>query len=304
MLMCAGCGAPLSFTPDPQPAVTGTRALDLARPGAVAVPRRELPRGGTELFPRYRLFGYSGNPTAGAFGRLGIGDIDERADELEEQGLDYARGREVMPVLELIAVVAIKAPGADGTHSEAVPDEVVDAYLAAARRHQALLVINIQPGTGDFLPAVQRFERWLLEPDVGVALDPEWSVEPGQIPGDVYGSTTGAEIDSVSAYLAGLVQGANLPQKALVFHQVAERIVRDEQDIVARPEVAVIKSVDGIGSPAAKIDTYELLTDDLSPAVIAGFKLFFVEDKAESGRVMTADEVLDLRPVPEYVLFE
>ncbi|MEZ5088827.1 MAG: hypothetical protein R2719_03360 [Micropruina sp.] len=38
----------------------------------------ELPRGGRELFPRYRLFGYSGYPGAPGQGRLGIGSPDAR----------------------------------------------------------------------------------------------------------------------------------------------------------------------------------------------------------------------------------
>ena len=49
----------------------------------------ELPRGGREVFPTYRLFGYSGHPRAEALGRLGIGDINERMRELEERGQDY-----------------------------------------------------------------------------------------------------------------------------------------------------------------------------------------------------------------------
>lgn len=300
----AGCGAAGSFTARPQPAVTGVAAQQLAMPSLVPLKRQQLPRGGTEIFPANRLFGYCGNPDSEALGRLGIGDLDERISELEGQAPDFAGDRQILPVVELIAVVAIKAPGDDGTHSAPVPDEVVDTYLAAARRHKALLLIDIQPGTGDFLPAVQRFEKYLTQPDVGIALDPEWAVEEGQLPGDVYGSTSGAEIDAVSAYLADLVVRYNLPQKALVFHQVAPRIVTDEADITERSQVAVIKSVDGIGPVGAKIDTYRLLTRELNPVVQPGFKLFFVEDQAHGGRLMTPEDVLGLDPQPQYVLFE
>jgi hypothetical protein len=38
--------------------------------------------------------------------------------------------------------------------------------------------------------------------------------------------------------------------------------------------------------------------------VHAGFKLFFTEDRADGGRLMTPEEVLALRPRPEYVMYE
>src|SRR4051794_37144262 len=43
----------------------------------------QLPRGGTTLFPRYRLVGYAGGPHTAAFGRLGIGDLDARVAEID-----------------------------------------------------------------------------------------------------------------------------------------------------------------------------------------------------------------------------
>ena len=41
---------------------------------------QELPRGGTEIFPDFRLFGYSGLPGSPGMGRMGIGDLDERVE--------------------------------------------------------------------------------------------------------------------------------------------------------------------------------------------------------------------------------
>jgi hypothetical protein len=45
-------------------------------------------------------------------------------------------------------------------------------------------VLDIQPGRGDFLTEVRRYERFLREPDVGLALDAEWSMRAGQVPGE------------------------------------------------------------------------------------------------------------------------
>jgi hypothetical protein len=264
----------------------------------------ELPRGGREVFPRYRLVGFSGAPGSKAFGRLGIGNLDDRVAEIEKLARSYRAGREELPVLELIAVVVQHYPGRDGKYRVRIGDDVIRQYLDAARRHHALLLLNIQPGRANFVDEVHALARWLREPDVGLALDPEWAVGPGQTPGRVFGSTTGAVIDQVSAYLDGIVRANDLPQKVLVVHQLNPRIVRGFEKVRERSGVVVIKSVDGIGSAGAKVTTWKRLVKNLPPVLHPGFKLFFDEDTAGGLKLMTPSQVLALRPQPEYVLYE
>ncbi len=291
----AGTGATLTTAPGSS---TGSARGQVGRPAA------ELPRGGRELFPRYRLVGFSGAPGSKAFGRLGVGRLDDRVKEIEKLARSYRAGREPLPVLELIAVVVQQYPGGDGKFRVRMSDDVIRTYLAAARRHRALLLLNVQPGRASFTDEVRALARWLREPDVGVALDPEWAVGPGQTPGRVFGSTTGAVIDEVSAQLDGVVRANGLPQKALVVHQLNPRIVRGFEKVRRRDGVVVIKSVDGIGSPGAKVSTWRRLVKDLPPAVRPGFKLFFDEDTEGGLKLMTPQQVLALRPQPEYVLYE
>jgi hypothetical protein len=305
---CASAGRPSSGSAQPvSGASKASSATASASPSAIArtepQPAPELPRGGRTLFPRYRLVGYSGAPGSAAFGRLGIGNIDARGQEIEARGRALAGGRQPLPVFELITVVAQGSPGPHGTYSSMVDASVISSYLAAARRHHALLLLDLQPGRAHFLPLVKSLRRWLEQPDVGLALDPEWAVPAGEVPGQSYGHTTGAEIDSVAAYLDSLVRLKNLPQKALVFHQVAASVVSGQSAIRRRPGVEVIKSVDGIGDLAEKTDTWKVLVKGLPPSVHTGFKLFFSED-ARHGRLMTPQQVLALRPQPEYVLYE
>jgi len=263
----------------------------------------ELPRGGTEIFPHYRLFGYSGLPGSPGMGRMGIGDLDERVVEMEERGEEYAGGRDLLPVLELIATVVHATPGSDGMFRTYIPESVIQDHLDAARRHQGILLLNIQPGRADFIDEVKHYEKWLVEPDVGVALDPEWAVEEGQIPGRVYGRTTGAELDEVAAYLADLVEEHALPEKVMVYHQVHPGVVRDEHELTHHEGIVLIKSVDGIGAPSDKIKTYNLVNETKPEHVVPGFKLFYEEDLV-LGPIMTGAEVLGLDPQPEYILFE
>jgi hypothetical protein len=262
-----------------------------------------LPNGATSIFPEHRLVGFSGGRSP-AFGRLDADDLEGAADELDEIIPDYeADGRTVLPVYELIAVIAHQSPTPSGLYRAVEPDEVIQDYLDAAREHGALLLLNVQPGRSDFLDDVQLLEKWLREPDVGLALDPEWAVGDGEVPGQTYGSTTGAELDAVARYVSELVAEEDLPEKVIVFHQVHESVVTDEDDLGEHPGVEVIKSVDGIGARSDKESTWDRVIAGTPDHVRPGFKLFFDED-TRHGPLMTPEQVLALEPLPEYVLYE
>lgn len=265
----------------------------------------ELPRGGASVFPHYRLVGYCGHPGSSALGLLGIGDLDQRVAELEAMsGAFTGDGRTMLPVLELIATVVHASPGADGTYRTRSSSDLIQRFLDAARRHQAYLLLNIQPGRADFLGEVRAYESWLSEPDVGVALDPEWAVGSGQVPGKVFGHVEAATLNAVGAYVSSIVTAHQLPEKVVLYHQLAPSIVGNEQQLQQHPGVAWVKSVDGIGSPAAKTATWNrLVARTPQPLVHLGFKVFLDED-SKPGPVMTPAQVMGLTPVPEYVMYE
>jgi hypothetical protein len=296
--------APRHAVPETQPAVSAPAASS-----APEAPKRahghgaELPGGGRTIFPSRRLVGFCGTPGAPALGRL-AGNLEARAKSIDTYAEKYARGRAPLAVFELIAVVVQGAPGADGKWRRRVPDSVIDEYLAAARASKALLLLNIQPGHSDFLTEAKAFERYLKMPDVGLALDPEWAMKGKQKPGAVYGQTTGSAINEVGDYLARIIAEENLPEKALVFHQVNDHVVKDAAKLEAHPGVVLIKSVDGLGPKGAKINTYNHLVKAMPAPVHAGFKLFFDEDTQNGSKLMSPDEVLALAPEPEYVMYE
>jgi hypothetical protein len=318
LLACTACGAgqdPLA--PPDVASVSSTPALSQApratptppgkpapKPSTTQTAQATLPRGGREVFPRYRLVGYAGVTGAPTLGRLGTGPLNQRVAEIERMAKPYAAGREILPVVEVIATVVQGSPGRDGKYRVRLSDAQIAAYHKAVRKHRGVLLLNLQPGRSEFLAEAKAFEKWLKHPDVGVALDPEWAMDPGQRPGRVYGHTTGAELDGVARYLAGLVKRYNLPEKVMVYHQVARSVVRRESGLKAHVGVVMIKSVDGLGHPGPKKNTYRVVNKSTPKHVHPGFKLFFTEDRRNGGRLMTPQEVLGLKPRPDYVMFE
>lgn len=289
------------------PGGTGTAANteDAATP--TPEPPPELPRGGRTVFPEYRLVGFSGvkGDVNEDLGRL-TGDLDLRCRQIERIGKRYAYGRQVMPVFEMIAVVVQASAGADGLYRGRRPKAEVREYLEAARRCKALLLLNIQPGRSEFLPEMKFYESFLKEPDVGVALDPEWAMDPGQIPGRSLGHTTGTELNDAALYLADIVAKNNLPEKVMVFHQFNFAAVKNIKKLKNHAGVALVHSIDGLGGPKTKIEEYNALNKGQPKYIHPGFKLFYKEDVNPpwGSRLMTPAEVMALKPPPEYILYE
>ena len=319
MLLVAGCGVGDGPPAPAPPAAAQTEtASELpsaspaasTSPGSGSSPRPsptsealQLPRGGTRVFPRYRLVGYAGLTGSPPLGRLGIGTLDARMDELEKRAEPYAKRREVLPVMELIATIVQGEPGRDGRYRTRASDATIARYLKQARAHRALLLLNIQPGRAPFLEEVKAYDRWLAEPDVGLALDPEWAMGPNQVPGRAFGRTTGAVIDDVARHVSGIVAKNDLPEKVVVYHQLTLGIVGHEQKLRERKGVVLVKSIDGIGSRANKEATYRRVNSSTPDFVRPGFKVFYEED-SEAGPLMTPKQVLALDPVPDYVMYE
>jgi hypothetical protein len=283
------------------PSRTPSSATPPSSPGST--PSFDTPGGMAPISGGARLVGWCGHPGAPGQGRLGVGnDLTARTAEMLAVTREYAGAKPVVPVMELIVTTVHATPGTDGTYRTRIDGAVIDTWLAMARRRRALLLLNIQPGRARFIDEVRASEQWLAEPDVGVALDPEWAVQPGQVPGRVFGHTTGGELNLVGQYLSGLVARHGLPEKVAVFHQLNPGVVRRESSLREHEGVAWVKSVDGIGSPGAKVATWKRVTAATPTFVRLGFKLFYEEDVRTGGRLMTPAEVLALNPV--YVMYE
>ncbi|GAA3921974.1 hypothetical protein [Actinoplanes auranticolor] len=306
----AGCGAdepepvaspPGAATPSaaskPSAASTAGAATTPGAPPAARAPA-QLPQGGTKIFPAYRVVAYYGTAGNSTLGVLGEGSPDKMLPKLRAAAKPFAGGRKVQIAYELIASVAQAAPGADGDYSRMIPLSRIQQYVDHARRHKALVVLDLQPGRGDFLPQARQLERFLVQPHVGLALDPEWRMPKGKVPGKAIGRVSAAEVNRVSAYLSGLVAAHKLPEKLFVLHQFRASMLPDVAGITERPGLALVQHVDGFGTRAEKDATWNRLRRPQQFHL--GYKLFYDEDVK---RYRAAD-VLRFKPVPELVSFQ
>jgi len=259
-----------------------------------------LPRGGRTILPDFRVVAYYGAPQDDELGILGIGSPRLAARRLERQAKPYARrGRPVLPAMELIAAIVTSEAGDGGDHSMRQDDSTIRRYLRVARAHRMLLLLDIQPGYAPFPQEAKALERWLKEPDVGLALDPEWSMKPPLLPAQEIGSTDAGTVNEVSSYLSDLVRRNDLPQKLLVVHRFTGDMIQSEHELERDPGVALVVNVDGFGDRPNKISKYREFTRDLRRRY-NGFKLFYHEDL----NLMTPERVLRLRPQPDLVVYE
>lgn len=271
---------------------------------AATVPAWKVP-GVRNVLATYRLAGFCGYPGAPGQGRLGIGRLQDRAAEIARlvRGYRRAGAKAAIPVLELIAVTVTASPGSDRMWRRRTSDAVIAKHLAAARSIGGMLLLNVQPGQSSFMTEAKALSKWLKQPDVGLAMDPEWRMHPGQVPMRQFGWVTGAELQATASYVAGLVKANRLPEKVVLFHQLAVSIVRDPGALKAVDGITWVRGVDGIGSRSMKTATYKRLTTRTPSYVHSGFKLFFVEDR-HFGPLMTLTQVLALAPRPDYVMYE
>jgi hypothetical protein len=290
---------PSAAPPSSNPPSSGPPSSPAPAPSASFAPKTSLPRGGTRIFPRYRVVAYYGTAGTDALGVLGSEPPKQIAGKIEKAAAPFKTpGREVQPAMELIVDVADGAPGDDGNYSHEIAADKARRYERVAKKNHMLLILDIQPGQSPFLPLVKHWKKLLAQPNVGLALDSEWHMPDGNVPAQVIGHSSATEINKVSTWLATLVDEKHLPQKIFIFHQFTRPMIKNIDDINTPPELAVVQHLDGFGTPAAKIAKWKKVKHP--EKFHMGFKLFYTQDTD----LMSPKETLALHPPPEYISYQ
>ena len=220
---------------------------------AVAETGVQLPGGGQVLFPGrllVALYGHPGAPALGALGQQGLQASITRARHAAAAYRALSRVA-VIPAFEIIATVAQAHPGRDGDYSYQSSVASLRPWVRRATAAGMYVILDLQPGRASLLAQARRYQPLLELPDVGLALDPEWKLAPGQLPLQQIGSVSISEVNSVIRWLADLTAQYHLPQKLLVLHQFKLSMIRDEHKLDTRyQDLAILIHMDGQGTPA------------------------------------------------------
>lgn len=258
------------------------------------------------ILPENRIVCYYGNPNSTRMGALGEYPKDEMLRRLMSEVERWRRAdpsRPVRPCLHMVAVVAQGEPGRSGHYRSIMQDTTVKMVYSWAREIGGLFFVDLQVGTDRLENILPRFEWILKEPDVHLAIDPEFMMKGGERPGTKIGTMDAADINYASEQLARIVRENNLPPKILVVHRFTRYMITNHEQIRLRPEVQIVIDMDGWGASWLKRDSYrDYIVRE--PVQFTGFKLFYHNDTKKGDPLMTPEDVLRLEPKPLYIQYQ
>jgi hypothetical protein len=254
------------------------------------------------LLPQYRIVTYYGHPHDPNMGIVGEMSMEELADKLREEAENYAvadPSRPVIPGFELIATVAQRTPGADGTYILDTDHDTLQTYIDYAGEQGFIVLLDLQIGRGTVAAEIEKVRDLLEQPNVHLALDPEFAVAEGETPGEYIGSITAEDVIYAQQVLADISAQNGLPPKMLVVHQFREDMIQGKERLAPMPGVQLVIDADGYGVPELKTAVYNFLVRD-EPVEFAGVKLFYRQDDP----LMSAEEILALVPSPDVIIYQ
>jgi hypothetical protein len=250
-----------------------------------------------------RLVTFYGHPDNNRLGILGeFADPSVMIAKLKAQAAAYHTAdpsRPAIPTIELIASVASDTPGPDGLYLNPTRMELIEEYARIAKQNDCLLLLDIQMGYDSVAHEVMRLAPVLKQPHVHLAIDPEFHVKRGEVPGEEFGSITAAEVMGAARMLQEIVMQNGITDKVLVIHQFRDDMLPDKAKISPVPHVQIVTVMDGFGAPGAKSGNYgAFVRDELIQ--YGGIKLFYKQDVP----LMTPADVVSLDPSPLIVIYQ
>jgi len=278
-------------TPTPQP-------TDLVLESSTPAPAP----GPVSILAAHQVVAYYGNPYSPIMGILGEFSIPELIRRLQAQTERYQAlnaEQTVLPALHLIYAVAQEGPGRDGSFLYHMPDALVERYIEQTAANGMLLFIDLQMGRADPVAEVERVRHWLSYEHVHLAVDPEFTMAPGQRPGINIGSMDAGIINRIQAVLHDIALTSSISNKILIVHQFQASMITEKSGITNDELVDLVIDLDGFGPPSGKLEKYTALATN-EPVEHTGFKLFYRWDEP----MMTEEDVQALTPRPSVVIYQ
>lgn len=263
-----------------------------------------FPAGAQELIPSHRLVALYGTPGTPALGSLGEQSLEPALERIKKLAAQYQEfsDEKIYPTFEIITTVAAAEATDNGDYSREISIDKLKPWVDGAKEAGVYVVLDLQPGLTDFLTQAKLYEELLKQPHVGLALDPEWRLKPGQRHMKQVGTVSAAEINQTAEWLADLTKQHELPQKLMLIHQFKLSMISNRTKLdTSRPELAWLIQMDGLGNQNVKQDTWRNVTRDAPDKMFFGWKNFIDEDKP----MLTPKQTMTtVKPAPWYVSYQ
>lgn len=294
--------AAFANTPTLTPTFTATPVLTIT-PTATLYPTPVLlltPGAPQGYLDKFRLVAFYGSPTGPGLGILGNQSREETLALLRQRVLDYqplSPERPVIPTYHLIVSVASPHPP---YYYANIDLDLIEEWVTAAADTGVAVILDIQPGQGNVLFIYKRIRHLLYNPHVHLAIDPEFTMAEGQVPGTTLGSLHASIINAVQQDLNDIGYEIGL-NRVLIVHQFAPIMLPDKENIEDYAYVEMVIDGDGVGSPEAKMRNYNQYAQE--PAFeYGGFKLFPTDGDYP---LLTPMEVMsELTPQPVIIIYQ
>jgi hypothetical protein len=259
------------------------------------------------IFPSKRVVAYYGNPLSKKMGVLGEYPRDQMLSMLDHEVARWAKAdptHPVVPALHLIVTVAQGIPGKNGLYRLQMRDSMVNEVYSWIKARHGLFFIDVQVGKSSVAAELPRLRPFLENPDVHLAIDPEFAMATsGRVPGTVIGTLDASDVNWAVNFLDEIARSKNLPPKILIVHRFTRKMVTNAPKIRFTPHVQVVMDMDGWGPPWLKFDSYHDYVK-AEPVQFTGFKLFYHNDTKKGDPMLTPAEVLRLTPKPLYIQYQ
>ncbi len=258
------------------------------------------------ILPSKRIVAFYGNPLSKGMGILGALPPEDMLAKLDKEVAAWNAAdpdHPVQPALHLITVVAQHSPGTAGKYRTRMDSALIAKVYGWAKKKNALLFLDVQVGTGTLQEELPRLIPWLKQPDVHLAIDPEFAMKRGGVPGTKVGTFDAADVNYASDLLADLVTKEHIPPKVFIVHRWTRDMLTGYKRIKLDPRVQIVINMDGWGPPSLKRESYRAYVWKY-PVEYTGFKLFYHNDTKAGDRLMSPADVLGLHPKPIYIQYQ